>query len=128
MIFVVRKLVEKALKHQTKQYLIFVDLHKAYDSVLHEAMWVALRKIGVSDLLVDIIRSFHTGMEARIRVNGKLLEKIEVNNSLRQGCTMAPTLFNLYAGVVAEKWTEAVQDVGVELPYMLDQQLFRRST
>ena len=38
MIFVVRQLVEKALKHQTKQYLISVDLHKAYDSVLREAM------------------------------------------------------------------------------------------
>ena len=45
MFFVVRQLVEKALEHQTKQYLIFVDLHKAYDSVLHEAMWVALRKL-----------------------------------------------------------------------------------
>ena len=104
MIFVVRQLVEKALEHQTKQYLIFVDLHKAYDSVPREAMWAALRKLGASDMLVDIIRSFHTGMEARIRVDGELLEKIEVNNGLRQGCTMAPTLFNLYAGVVAEKW------------------------
>ena len=46
------------------------------------------------DLLVDIIRSFHSGMKARIRVDGELLEKIEVNNDLRQGCTMAPTLFN----------------------------------
>ena len=71
MIFVVRQLVEKALEHQMKQYLIFVDLHKAYDSVLSEAMWVALRKLGVPDLLVDIIRSFHTGMEARIRVDGE---------------------------------------------------------
>ena len=44
---------------------------------------------------------------------------------------MTPTLFNLYVGVVAEKWTEAaqdVEDVGVELLYKLDQQLFRRST
>ena len=86
----VRQLVEKALEHSTKQYLIFVDLHKAYDSVLREAMWVALRKLGVSDLLVGIIRSFHTSMEARIRVDGELLEKIEVNNGLRQGCAMAP--------------------------------------
>ena len=112
MIFVVRQLIEKAFEHQTKQYLIFVDLRKAYDSVPQEAMWVALRKLGVPDLLVNIIRSFHTNMEARIRVDGELLEEIEVNNGLRQGCTMAPTPFNLYAGVVAEKWMEAVQDRG----------------
>ena len=85
MIFVVRQLVEKAFEHQTKQYLIFVDLRKGYDSAPREAMWVALRKLGVPDLLVDIIRSFHTSMEARIRVDGELLEEIEVNNGLRQG-------------------------------------------
>ena len=51
----VRQLVEKAFEHQMKQYLIFVDLHKA---VPREAMWIALRKLGVPDLLVDIIRSF----------------------------------------------------------------------
>ena len=28
-VFVVRQLVEKALEHQSKQYLIFIDLHKA---------------------------------------------------------------------------------------------------
>jgi hypothetical protein len=70
-------------------------------------------------------------MEAKIRVDGEFLEEVEVNNGLRQGCTMAPTLFNLYAGVVAERWMEEVQDiddVGVELLYKLDQQLFRRST
>ena len=85
----------------------------------------------MTNLLVDIIRSFYTNMEARIRVDEELLEKIEMNNGLRQGCTMAPTLFNLYAGVVAEKQTEAMQDVkdvGMELLYKLDQQLFRRST
>ena len=64
-------------------------------------------------------------------MDGELLEAIQVNNGLRQGCTMTPTLFNLYASVVAERWTEAVQDIeeaGIELHYKLDQQLFRRST
>ena len=103
LIFVVRQLVKKAFEHQTKQYMIFVDLRKACDSVSREAMWIALKKLGVPDLLVDIIRFFHTNMEARIRVDGEILEEIEVNNGLRQGCTMALTLFNLYASVVSEK-------------------------
>ena len=111
-----------------KQYLIFVDLRKAYDSVPREAMWVALRKLGVPDLLVDIIRSFHTNMEARIRVDGELLEEIVVNNGLKQGCTMTPTLFNLYAGVVAEEAVKDVEDVGVELLYKLIQNNLSRIT
>ena len=51
----------------------------------------------VPDVLVCIIKSFHTNTRTRVRVDGELLEEIEVNNGLRQGCTMAPFMFNLYA-------------------------------
>jgi len=33
MIFTVRQLVDKVIEHHTKQFLVFVDLKKAYDSV-----------------------------------------------------------------------------------------------
>jgi len=69
--------------------------------------------LGVPEILVDIIRTFHEDMEARIRLDQDLLEEIDVNNSLRQGYTMAPTLFNLCACAVVERWLERVQGVGV---------------
>ena len=131
MIFVVRQLAEKAVEHQAKQFFVFVDLRKAYDSVPREAMWMVLRKMGVPEVLVEIIKSFHSDMKARVRLDGELLEEIEVTNGLRQGCTMAPSLFNLYACAVAERWTERVKDlegVGIDILYKLDQHLFRRST
>ena len=108
-----------------------MDLRKAYDSVPREALWTALKKLGIPDVLVCIIKSFHTNMRARVRVDGELLEEIEVNNGLRQGCTMAPILFNLYACVVAERWLDRVQNeegVGTCMLYKLDQHLFCRST
>ena len=70
-------------------------------------------------------------MEAKVRVDGELLEAIEVKNGLRQGYMMAPIQFNLFASVMCEKRTEAVQGVegvGEKLVYKLDQQLFKRST
>ena len=96
------KLSSFHIEHQAKQFFIFVDLKKAYDSVSREALCLALKKLGVPDTLIDIIRSFHDNMNASIRVDGELLEEIEVNNGLRQRCSMAPTLFNLYAYVVGE--------------------------
>ena len=131
MIFSIRQLTEKAVEHRAKQYLIFVDLTKAYDSVPREALWVALGKLGVPNQLIDIIRSFHDNMKAKLRLDGELLEEIEVENGLQQGCSMAPTLFNLYACVVAERWLDKVRDVdgiGTCLFYKFDQQLFRRYT
>ena len=81
---------------------------------------MALRKLGAPDVQVDIVRSFHSNMVARIRVDGELLEEIGMSNGLRQGCTMAPALFNLYACVVAERWTERVkgsEGMGIWLLY-----------
>ena len=82
---------------------------------------------------MDTIKSFHTGMQTKVRIDGQLLDEIEVNNGLRQGCTMAPSLFNLYACVVAQRWMELVDgegegEMGTRLLYKLDKQLFQRYT
>ena len=94
MIFTVRQLVEKTIEHHSKQFLIFVHLTKAYDTVPCEALWCTLQKLGIPGSIIDIIQSLHEGMKARVRVDGKLLEEeIDVDNGLRQGCTLASVLF-----------------------------------
>ena len=47
MIFTVRQLVDKSIEHRSKQFIIYVDLKKAYDSVPREDLWQALRKLGI---------------------------------------------------------------------------------
>ena len=91
---------------------------------------MALRKLGVPDTMTSF-DSFHDNMNASIRVDGELLEEVEVNNDPRQGCSMAPTLFNLYACVVGERWLSRVAEMEVVenyLRYKFDQQLFRSYT
>ena len=95
MIYTVRQLVEKSWEHRSKAFLLFIDLKKAYDSVPCEAMWIALGKLGVPQPVINLIQSFHQNMQAQIQLNGTLLEEIDVTNGLRQGCCMAPALFNL---------------------------------
>ena len=58
MIFTVRQLVEKSWEHRSKSFLVFIDLRKAYDSVPHEALWLALSKLGVPEPTIKLIRSF----------------------------------------------------------------------
>ena len=105
----IHQLAEKATEYDTVQYFTFVNLRKAYDSVLQEALWLVLLKLGAPETLVELVQSFHDIMEATVRVDGELLEEYEATNGLRQGCMMAPTLFNLYACVVAERWAERVK-------------------
>ena len=79
--------------------------------------------------IVNLIRSFHQGMKARICLNGTTLDEIHVENGLRQGCCMAPVLFNLYTCLAVEKWLDRVDrhvGVGITVKYKYDEKLFRR--
>jgi len=106
-------------------------MKKAYDSVPRQALWVALRKLGVPELSVQLIRSFHSDTKAKIRSNGEALDAIDVQNGLRQGCCVAPVLFNLYTCLVVERWLVNVGgevDVGIVAHYKYIYCLFRRYT
>ena len=127
MVFTVRQLIEKANEHKVKIFFMFIDLRKAYNSVPHEALWVALSKLGVPDTLIELIQSFHQDMKATIRLDSTLLE-IRVENGLRQGCCMAPALFNLYASLVVQRGSTRMKNAGVRvhLYHKPDGKLFRR--
>jgi len=81
--------------------------------------------------MIDLVKSFHSGMEARVRVDRTLLDEFDVSYGLRQGGMMVPTLFNLYASIVSERWfhrIEGMEDVGTFLLHKFDQKLFCRAT
>ena len=97
MLFVVQRLHELARKKVTAVFACFVDLTKAYDSVDRELLWDVLGHFGVPPKLLAVIRSFHDGMRARVRMDdGRLSDWFDVGQGLRQGCNLAPLLFNLF--------------------------------
>lgn len=117
MIFAARQLVEKAREHNDTLYMLFVDLKKAYDSVPRGALWRVLEKCGVPPRLLQIVKSFHEGMHAEVRVGSSTTESFEVRNGLRQGCTLAPTLFNIYISAVVANWRSKHEEAGVDVLY-----------
>ena len=117
MIFVARQLVEKCREHDDALFVLFVDLRKAYDSVPRPALWCVLEKNGVPPNMLSIIKSFHDNMQAEIRVGDTTTDKIKVLNGLRQGCTLAPSLFNLYFSAVMSAWRAQCPEAGMIVRY-----------
>ena len=117
MVFCARQLTEKAIEHNTKLFLLFIDLKKAYDSVPREALWCVLKKYGVPQSMLNVVRSLHDGMLAEVNVGGQVTPEFEVCNGLRQGCVIAPTLFNLYFALVMEQWRTKCKEFGVDVLY-----------
>eukprot|EP00752_Nemacystus_decipiens_P005560 g5031.t1 len=97
MLFVVRRLQELGQRRRIPLYMCFIDLQKAYDSVDRELLWKVLARAGIPAEMIAVIRKFHVGMRARVRMDdGELSDWFPVTQGLRQGCSMSPPLFNVF--------------------------------
>jgi len=82
----------------------------------------------VPDCLVDLLHSFYDGMAATVSVGGEDATPFEVKNGLRQGYTIAPTLFILYFEQVFQCWLHRCGAVGVKLLYKIGGKLVGECT
>ena len=53
--FIVQQLVEKHINHKDKLSLAFVDLEKAYDSVLHSSLWKFMAVMEINGKVLKIL-------------------------------------------------------------------------
>ena len=125
MIFAARQLFEKSREYDESLFALFVDLHKAYDSVSREALWQVLKKCSVPPVMLtlSLIRLCHDDMTAVVRVSGGTTDEINIRNGLRQRCTMAPVLFNLYIAAMVVCWRGQCPEAGVTVRYKIGRRL-----
>ena len=95
MMFVAQRL-QKLARKDTPLYLRFIELAIAYDSVDRTLLWVVLARFGVPPRMLAVIRQFHDGMQACVRLDdGECSDNFDVGQGVRQGCVLAPLLFNM---------------------------------
>ena len=69
MMFVIRRLQELARKKRLPLYVCLIDLTKAYDSVDRILLWTVLARFGEPQGMISVIRQFHDGMCACVRLD-----------------------------------------------------------
>ena len=57
-VFVLRNILEQVNEWQATLYLGFVDFVKAFDSVHRESLWIIMKKFGIPEKLVRMVRLF----------------------------------------------------------------------
>ena len=114
MVFVIRRLQELARKKRIPLYVCFIDLTKAYDSVERTPLWTVLARVGAQQNMISFIRQFHDGMRACVRLDDRVCSRwFVVEQSLRQGCVLAPLLFShFFAAVINVASTRFKADKG----------------
>ena len=105
MIFSLRQLQEKHVEQQRHLYITFMDLTKVFYTIGRDGLWMLLLKCGCPPHLTNIIWQFHKGMEGYINICGELSDQFPINNIVKQGCVLAPTLFGLFFAAVLQDTT-----------------------
>ena len=105
-IYIARRIQEMAKLAGVDAFWCFVDIAKAYDSVHRETLWLLLDRYGVPPKMLNILRNWHTDMQARVKFNGVESEKFDIKTGLRQGDVISPLLFNIYFGAIVEVMTK----------------------
>ena len=125
MIFAARQLMEKCREQRRDLYVAFVDLSKAFDSVDRELLWSILQKSGCPPRYTQVVRELHDGMKVSVRYGGDLSEAFEVARGVKQGCVLAPVLFNLYLQCVTRLLAASLDSRNlIHLNYRTDRSLF----
>ena len=106
--------------------MAFVDLTWAFDAVNRDHLWNILRKFGCPPTFIAILQ-LHTGMCAQVAMAGSQPSSFPVEVGVKQGCVLAPIIFNLLLVAiyfVSHSDRQSSECVGME--YRLDGGLFNQ--
>ena len=113
--FALRQIMEKCKLYNEDLYLLFIDLTKAFDTVNRSGLWAILEKVGCPEHFVGLIRSFHDGMNVKVREGCESSQPFGVTSGTKQGCVLAPTLFSIFFSLMLHvAFKDATDGVGIK--------------
>ena len=107
-IFVVRQVQERYLAKKKELWMGFVDLEKAFDRVPREVLWWALRRLGVEEWLVSVIKVMYDGARTAVKIKGNESKAFEVKVGVHQGSVLSPLLFIIVLEAISKDFREGL--------------------
>ena len=99
---VLRRPIKKFRTKNKKFFFIFVHLGKAFDWVPRKVICFVLRRKGVPEYLINMIKSLYKGCETAITVDGELSSSFSVKVGVHQGSTLSPLFFIMVMDILIE--------------------------
>jgi hypothetical protein len=102
----------------------FVDLTKAYDKVDRQVLWLILKRLGIPEKLIELIKNIHVGSTGTVRTDGEFGEAFLLSVGLKQGSIFAPLLFNIYNTCMILAIEKKLEGCGIKLRFRLGSDIF----
>ena len=108
-------IMEKAREFQKNIYFCFIDYAKAFDCVDHNKLWKILKKMGIPDHLICLLRNLYAGQEATVRTGHGTTDWFQIEKRVHQGCILSPCLFNFYAEYIVRNAVLDEAEAGIRI-------------
>ena len=81
--------MEKPRGFQKNIYLCFINYAKAFDCVVHNKLWKALKERGIPDHLTCLLRNLYVCQEATVRALYGTTDWFKIEKGVQQGCLLS---------------------------------------
>lgn len=88
--------VTDAVRTDNHLWIGSLDVRKAYDSVSWPALFGAMRKMGMPESFVGLLRNMYLCQEITVRSAVGDTAPFQPSRGLAQGCSLSPTLWNVF--------------------------------
>jgi len=105
-IHLIRTLIDVHWDRKKDLHMVFIDLEKAYDSILRKVLRECLEKKGVSKAYIQAIKDIYEGVKTSVRSLAGDTEYFSIEIRLHQGSALNLFLFT----IIIDKLTREIQD------------------
>ena len=105
-IFIIRQIQEQFLAKKRELWFAFVDLEKAFDRVPRDAVWWALRHVGVEEWIIEVIKAMYAGACTSVKLPDCESQEFEVKVGVHQGSVFSTLLFIIVMQALSNNFKE----------------------
>ena len=106
--------MEKATEFRPKAFFAYVDFRAVFNSMNREALSKILASTGLLEKYYWLFKALHYGTENYAQVDNQRHPFFRITTGVRQGCAVAPELFNVMLDHVVTKTTSGL-NFGLQL-------------